>query len=53
MHYSTTDIQTEFKINWPINNKIDATMKYVPHATGGRTDGRTDDGIFSRKKEKT
>ena len=28
MHYPTTDIQIEFKINWPIKNKINATMKY-------------------------
>ena len=42
MHYPTTDIQTEFMINRPINNTINATMKYFPHATDGRTDGRTD-----------
>ena len=42
MHYPTTDIQTEFKINWPIKNKINATMKYFPQATDERTDGRTD-----------
>ena len=42
MHYSTTDIQTEFKINWPINNKINATIKYYRQATDGRTDGCTD-----------
>ena len=42
MHCPTTDIQTEFKINWPIKNKINATMKYFPYATDGRTEGRTD-----------
>ena len=30
MHYPTTNIQTEFKINWPIKNKINATMTYFP-----------------------
>ena len=55
MHYPTTDIQTEFKINWPIKNKINATMKYFPYATDGRTEGRTDMSdnnpyVFFRKK---
>ena len=42
MHNPTTDIQTEFKIDWAIQNKINVTTKYFPHATDGRTDGRTD-----------
>ena len=41
IHYLTTDIQTKFKINWSIKNKIKPTMKYFPYATDGRTEGRT------------
>ena len=42
------DVQTEFEINRPIKIKITVTMKYVPQATDGRTDGQI--GVFLSKR---